>query len=79
MIKLRLFGYKITIEKEGEKQKKAVKAKVNATMEKIEQGLKTLQEKNIKYSEYKLQKITGLSINTIKKYRSYIAKLQNNV
>ena len=76
MIKFKLFGYKITIEKEGEKQKKATQAKVNTTMKKIEQGLKNLQEKNIKYSEYQLQKETKLSINTIKKYRSYISELQ---
>ena len=76
MIKFKLFGYKITIEKEGEKQKKATQAKVNATMQKIRQGLENLQEKNIKYSEYKLQKETKLSINTIKKYRSYISELQ---
>lgn len=79
MIKLKFFGYKITIEKEGEKQKKATQAKVNATMQKIKQGLETLKKENVKYSEYKLQKITGLSINTIKKYRSYIQDLQKQI
>ncbi len=79
MIKIKLFSYKITIEKEGEKQKKATQAKVNATMQKIKQGLENLQEKNIKYSEYKLQKETKLSINTIKKYRSYIQDLQKQI
>jgi len=77
--KITILGWKITIEREGEKQKKATQAKVNATMQKIEQGLKTLKEKNIKYSEYQLQKETKLSINTIKKYRTYIHKLRNTI
>ena len=77
MTKFKFFGYKITIEKEGEKQKKATQAKISTTMKKIERGIKNLQKKNVKYSEYKLQKETGLSINTIKKYRSYIQTLQS--
>ncbi len=72
MIKIKLFGYKITIEKEGEKQKKAVQAKINTSLRKIEIGLQNIKKKNIKYSEYVLQKESNVSINTIKKYRNKI-------
>lgn len=72
MIKIKLFGYKITIEKEGEKQKKATQAKINTSLIKIKTGLQNIKEKNIKFSEYALQKESKVSINTIKKYRDKI-------
>jgi hypothetical protein len=34
-----------------------------------------MKKDNIKFSEYRLQKITGLSINTIKKYRNEIKNI----
>jgi len=74
--KITILGWKITIEREGEKQKKAVQAKINTSLKKIEQGLKRIKEKNIKYTEYALQKETNLSINTIKKYRKEIEKIK---
>ena len=76
MTKFKLFGYKITIEKEGEKQERATKAKINNSLKKIEEALKVMEEKQVQYSEYALQKESGLSINTIKKYRPQIDEIR---
>ena len=72
MKKIKLFGYIITIEKEGEKQRKAVQAKINTSIKKITKAIEKMEAKQMKYSEYALQKESGVSINTIKKYRTEI-------
>jgi len=72
MKKIKIFGYIITIEKEGEKQQKAVQTKINTSLKKITEALERMEQKQIKYSEYALQKESGVSINTIKKYRNEI-------
>jgi len=72
MIKFKILGYKITIEKEFEKQQKARQAKINTSLKKIEEAIKQLDKRQAKYSEYALQKESGVSINTIKKYRKEI-------
>lgn len=72
MKKIRIFGYIITIEREGEKQRKAVQAKINTSLKKITEALERMESKQVKYSEYALQKESGVSINTIKKYRAEI-------
>ena len=77
MIKFKLFGYKITIEREGEKQQKAVQAKVNTSLKKITEALQRMEAKQTKYSEYALQKESGVSINTIKKYRDEIDSIRS--
>jgi len=79
MIKFTIFYYKITIEKKNEKQQRAAKAKTKTTLQKIRTGLKSLKTREAKYSEYALQKETGLSINTIKKYRSEIEKIYSQL
>jgi hypothetical protein len=76
MIKIKLFGYKITIEKQGEKQQKASRAKVATSLKKISAALEKMEDKQMKYSEYKLQRESGVSVNTIKKYRSEIAQIR---
>jgi len=72
MKKIKIFGYIITIEKEGEKQRKAVATKISTSLKKITNALKNMEAKQIKYSEYALQKESNVSINTIKKYRTEI-------
>ena len=72
MIKFKIFSYKITIEKELEKQQKATQAKINTSLKKIEEAIKKMNKKQMKYSEYALQKESKVSINTIKKYRKEI-------
>ena len=77
MIKFKIFGYKITIEKEFEKQQKATEAKINTSLRKIEEALKRMDEKQESYSEYALQKESKVSINTIKKYRKEIDTIRS--
>ncbi len=77
MKKFKIFGYKITIEKEGEKQQKATQAKINTSLKKIQEALEIIDKKQIKYSEYQLQKMSGVSINTIKKYRAEIDSMRS--
>lgn len=72
------FGIKITI---GDSRKTALSksgaaAKKETTKQKLSNALQQMQNQNIKYSEYKLQQMSGLSINTIKKYRIYIEELK---
>ena len=78
MKKIKLFGYIITIEKEGEKQRKAVQTKVNTSLKKITEALERMEAKQVKYSEYALQKESSISINTIKKYRAEIDTIRSN-
>ena len=75
-MKFKIFDYEITISKVNELQKKGSAAKVNKSLEKIKKALSDMDKKQIKYSEYSLQKESGLSINTIKKYRSIIEDLR---
>jgi len=77
MKKIRIFGYIITIEKEGEKQQKAVQTKINTSLKKITEALEKMEAKQVKYSEYALQKESGVSINTIKKYRAEIDTIRS--
>ena len=77
-MRLELFGYILEIKKKDEAEQKqelserGAQAKRDRSKEKINEALQEIREKQLKYSEYRLQKISGLSINTIKKYREYI-------
>ena len=75
-MKFKIFNYEITISKVNELQKKGNAAKRNKSVDKIKKALSDMDYKQIKYSEYALQKESGLSINTIKKYRSVIEDLR---
>jgi len=77
MKKIRIFGYIIKIEKEGEKQQKAVQTKINTSLKKITDALKLMEAKQVRYTEYALQKESGVSINTIKKYRIEIDNIRS--
>ena len=79
MFKIQILGYEITISKVNELQKKASAAKSNTALKKIEKALISMNEKEVKYSEYALQKESRVSINTIKKYRSEIEKIRENI
>jgi len=72
MFKIQILGYQITFSKVNELQKKAAQTKVNSSIKKITEALERMEMKQIKYSEYALQKESGVSINTIKKYRDEI-------
>ena len=79
MFKIQILGYEITISKVNELQKMASAAKSNTALKKIEKALISMNEKEVKYSEYALQKESCVSINTIKKYRSEIEKIRKNI
>jgi len=79
MFKLQIFGYDIVISKANELQKKASAAKSNTSLKKIENALISMNENELKYSEYLLQKESGVSINTIKKYRFEIEEIKKNI
>jgi len=78
-MKLEFLGYKIEIAKKTflESEQRALsemgaEAKRDKSKEKINEALQEIKVKQLKYSEYRLQQLSGLSINTIKKYRDYI-------
>lgn len=80
-MKLEFFGYVIEIKKKDEAEQKheqqelseqGARAKRDKSREKIDRALQEIRDKQLKYSEYRVQQISGLSINTIKKYRGYI-------
>ena len=76
-MKFKLFNHEITITPADETStSKATAAKVNTSLKKIEKGLISMNEMNVKYSEYTLQKHSGVSINTVKKYRDEIEKMK---
>ena len=79
MFKIQILGYEITISKVNELQKKASAAKSNTALKKIEKALISMNENEVKYSEYALQKESNVSINTIKKYRLEIEKIRKNI
>ncbi len=79
MFKIQILGYEITISKVNELQKMASAAKSNTALKKIEKALISMNENEVKYSEYALQKESNVSINTIKKYRLQIEKMRENI
>ena len=75
MFSFNLFGYEFKFHKETRKLHSiGAEAKTNQSWEKIKDGLDQIEARQIKYSEYRLQKVSGVSINTIKKYRYKISQ-----
>ena len=54
-------------------------AKAAQSWQKIRNGLEQIDKQQLDYSEYRLQKLSKVSINTIKKYRKQIAKYRNKL
>mgnify|MGYP007006691206 CR=1 FL=1 len=73
-MKFQIFGF--TISNEDEKKmdlsSTGAIANIDKSKAKISMAIQEIEDKQIKYSEYRLQKITGISLNTIKKYREFI-------
>jgi hypothetical protein len=76
-MKIDLFGLKIEINKKNKLSKMGSAAKVEQSKKKIFEAYEEIQNKQLKFSEYRLSKLSGLSINTIKKYRDYIATIRS--
>ncbi len=77
-MKLNIFGIKIEINEKNKLSKSGSAAKIGQTKKKIDEAYKEMQQKQLKYSEYRLSKVSGLSINTVKKYRDYIADIRSD-
>jgi len=74
-MKLSLFGFEVEITKQKDKKRLyelGAGAKRKQSWEKIESALKELQKSQKSMSEYQIQKVSGVSINTVKKYRKEI-------
>ena len=70
-----LFGYEFKLHKEKKKLHTiGAEAKVAQSWQKIQEGLEQIDKQQLDYSEYRLQQVSKVSINTIKKYRQQIAK-----
>jgi len=78
-MKLTFIGKEIIIQEKGKLNKLGVKAKKEKVLKKLKENLEIMKNSNYKYSEYRLQKISKLSINTIKKYRSEIEKIKKEI
>ena len=76
-MKLNIFGLKIEINEKDKLSKSGNTAKVEQTKKKIDEALKEMRNKQLNYSEYRVSKISGLSINTVKKYREYISDIRS--
>jgi len=74
-MKIKIFGYEIGIKKESDKLEAiGAKAKIDKSLGSIYQALDEISNRGLKYSEYRVQKLSGLSLNTVKKYRDEIAQ-----
>lgn len=70
-----LFGYEFSLHKEKKKLHAiGAEAKTVQAWQKIQEGLEQIDKQQLDYSEYRLQQVSKVSINTIKKYRHKIAK-----
>jgi hypothetical protein len=78
-MKLNLFGNKIVIINGKKLSKSGANAKKQKTIKKLKEALEVMKNSHYKYSEYRLQKISKLSINTIKKYRPEIEKIRKDI
>jgi hypothetical protein len=84
-MKLEFLGIKLEIGKADSDQRTdgqklaelGSEARKDQAREKIKEGYKKLLESGKKYSEYQLQKYSGVSINTIKKHRDFIDTLKS--
>lgn len=76
-MELKIFGYKFSIKKANEKQgfdlaKQGQKALTDRSLNAIYKALDEIEGRGLKYSEYRVQKLSKLSLNTVKKYRDEI-------
>jgi len=79
-MKFNIFGYEFTFISESETlQAQGARTKKKQSWEKIKDTLDDMEKRHVIYSEYQLQKESGLSINTIKKYRPQIAEYREKI
>jgi hypothetical protein len=74
-MKLNIFGYQFSIKraKKSLLAEQGKKALIDKSLNEIFKALDEIENRGLKYSEYRVQKLSNLSINTVKKYRVEIA------
>jgi len=79
-MKIKILGYEITLTKERDSlSTQGANAKIEKSLESIKKALDEIENKGLKYSEYRVQKLSGISINTIKKYRTEIDSYRSEI
>lgn len=75
-----IFGHILTLVSKSETlQAKGARTKKKQSWKKIKDTLDHMEKRHASYSEYQLQKQSGLSINTIKQYRSEIEEYRKQI
>jgi retron-type reverse transcriptase len=78
-MKINLFGFEFSLNKtKNNLAKQGQKALKDKSLEAIHKALDEIENRGLKYSEYRVQKLSNLSINTVKKYREEIALYRAN-
>jgi retron-type reverse transcriptase len=78
-MKINLFGFEFSLTKtKNNLAKQGQKALKDKSLEAIHKALDDIENRGLKYSEYRVQKLSNLSINTVKKYREEIALYRAN-
>ncbi len=79
-MKFNIFGYKFRLIPESQTlQAIGARTKKKQSWDKIKETLYDMERRHAPYSEYQLQQQSGLSINTIKKYRSKIEEYRRQI
>lgn len=75
-----IFGHVLTFVSKSETlQAKGARTKKKQSWGKIKEALDNMEKRHTSYSEYQLQQQSGLSINTIKQYRSEIEEYRKQI
>jgi len=79
-MKIKIFGYEIAFQKESDKLEHiGARAKADKSLSSIHKALDEINNKGLKYSEYRVQKLSGVSLNTVKKYRDEISEYRAKI
>ncbi len=79
-MKFNIFGYEFTlVPKSQTLQAQGARTKKKQSWDKIKETLDAMEKRHATYSEYQLQQESGLSINTIKKYRDEIEEYRKQI
>ena len=79
-MKFSIFGYEFSLIPKSETlQAQGARTKKKQSWDKIKETLDDMEKRHMQYSEYQLQQQSGLSINTIKKYRSEIEEYRKQI
>jgi hypothetical protein len=79
-MKFNILGYRFSLIPESQTlQAQGARIKKKQSWDKIKETLDDMERRHVQYSEYQLQQLSGMSINTIKKYRSEIVEYREKI